>query len=142
MTGWEILQQIWRLQRAVSRDACPCLERHRLFRMAPFVLAMVKAHRTPSEVASALGVPPPTLSHVLKRLEEDGLVYRQTCPSDRRRFQFSLTPSGQRALQAAHDCIARAMETYIARLDEQERAELARLLGKMLGEEGAMGLNE
>lgn len=139
MTGWEILQQIWRLQRAVSRDACPCLERQGLFRMAPFVLAMVKAHRTPSQVAAALGVPPPTLSHVLKRLEQDGLVCRQTCPSDRRRFQFSLTPSGQRALEAARDCMARAMETYIARLDEQERAELARLLGKMLGDEGAMG---
>ncbi|HEY8394474.1 MAG TPA: MarR family transcriptional regulator [Thermaerobacter sp.] len=134
MTGWEILQHIWRLQNAVFRDATPCLERHGLFRMAPFVLAMVKTWATPSAIAAALGLPLPTLSHILRRLEEEGWVSRRIDPADRRRHRFSLTHSGERVLQEARGCLAAAMEGYVARLDEREQVELLRLLGEMLDE--------
>lgn len=142
MSGWEILQHIWRLQNAVFRDAAPCLERHGLFRMAPFVLAMVKAWATPSAIAAALGLPLPTLSHVLRRLEEEGWVSRRTDPADRRRYRFSLTASGERVLDAARGCLSAAMEGYVARLDERERDELLRLLGKMLDEDGGEKVRE
>ena len=137
MNGWEILQHIWRLQQVVFREAAPCLERHGLFRMAPFALAMVKACSTPSAIAAALGLPPPTVSHILRRLEEEGWVSRQVDPDDLRRYRFSLTEAGWEALQAAHRCLSQVMERHLARLDAGEQGELVRLLAKLRGEDPA-----
>ena len=142
MNGWEILQHTGRLHRAVLRDAAPCLDRHGLFRMAPFVLAKVRARETPSAMAAALGLPLPTLSHILRRLEEQGWVFRQPDPADLRRFRFSLTASGERALRAARECLSAAMERYVARLDPRERDELLRLLSRMLEEDEGAGNHE
>jgi DNA-binding MarR family transcriptional regulator len=47
------------------------------------------------ELASLLHVHPSTLTGVLKRLEQRGLVNRSADPRDGRRARFSLTPTGQ-----------------------------------------------
>lgn len=135
MNGWAILQQIWRVQQVVFREAQPCLERHGLFRMAPFALATVKACSTPSAIAAALGLPAPTVSHILRRLEEEGWVSRQVDPDDLRRYRFSLTPSGWEALRAAHRCLSAVMDRHLAQLEPDEQRELVRLMAKLQGED-------
>lgn len=132
MTSWEILARLWRLQRAVFADAAPCRERHGLAPAALFVLAHVQARPAPSQLARTLGLPLPTMSHILRRLERQGLIRRQADPQDLRRFRLSLTDAGLAALAAARDCAGRALEARLARLSARERDELARLLDVML----------
>ncbi|WP_242823295.1 MarR family winged helix-turn-helix transcriptional regulator [Thermaerobacter subterraneus] len=131
MNGWEILQHIWRLQQVVLREATPCLERHGLFRMASFALAMVRRCGTPSGVASAMGVPAPTASHILRRLEAEGWVRRQVDPQDLRRYRLALTPEGQEALRAARACLEEAVNRRLEGLAPEERDLLARLLARL-----------
>lgn len=131
MNGWEILHHIWRLQQVVLREASPCLERHSLFRMAPFALAMVRRCGTPSGVAAALGVPAPTVSHILRRLEAGGWVTRQVDPDDLRRYRLALTPAGQEALRAARACLEAALDRRLEGLAPEDRDLLARLLARL-----------
>lgn len=139
MNGWEILQQIWRLQRVVLREATPCLERHGLFRMAPFALAMVRRCGTPSGVAAALGLPAPTVSHILRRLEAEGWIARELDPEDRRRYRLALTPAGQEALAAARACLQAAMDRHLETLTPAERETLRQLLLRLQGDRPAPG---
>lgn len=131
-SAWDILARLWRLQRAVFRDAAPCLERHGLQPVAVLVLSRLGEGVTPSQLARALGVAAPTVSHILRRLEREGLVRREVDPRDLRRFRFSPTETGLFALAAAQECAGRALQARLERLDEEERRQLARLLDAML----------
>lgn len=46
------------------------------------------------EVAARASLLPPSLTRILRSLEERGLVARRHCASDRRRLFLSITPSG------------------------------------------------
>jgi MarR family transcriptional regulator for hemolysin len=52
-------------------------------------------HRTQSDLAQAVGVQGPTLTHHLNGLEAQGLIVRTRDPADRRSHQVSLTPAGR-----------------------------------------------
>ena len=54
-----------------------------------------------SELASSTLFSRSRLSHAVSRLERDGLVLRQSCPSDGRGTFAVLTPEGAKALAAA-----------------------------------------
>ena len=51
--------------------------------------------RSQSDLAQAVGVKGPTLTHHLNGLEADGLIVRARDPADRRSHQVSLTPDGR-----------------------------------------------
>ena len=82
------------------------------------------------ELACRLGVEPPTVTKMLRRLENMGLVERRTDPADARSFGVYLTAKG-RALEGP---VARrwelAEEKTLAGLDAGERETLRRLLIK------------
>lgn len=54
-----------------------------------------------TELAAQTNATLPRLSHVVKRLEERGLVERLPCPHDRRATNARLTPAGWRTVQEA-----------------------------------------
>ncbi len=56
---------------------------------------------TPTKLARRLGMPPTTLSAVLRRLEYRGLVKRSRDPGDGRRCVLELTAKGRRAWSKA-----------------------------------------
>lgn len=136
VTGWEILQRLWQLHRAVLRDAAPHLQAHGVPPVAVFVLARVAEHPSPSALARALGLPRPTLSHLLRRLERRGWVRREPDPADLRRFRLSLTEAGRAALAAARAALGQALEARLRRLAAGQRQELARLLDALLADPG------
>lgn len=82
------------------------------------------------ELASRLGVEPPTVTKMLRRLGGLGLVERRDDPADARSFGVYLTERG-RALEGP---VARrwrlAEERSLAGLDADERETLRRLLAK------------
>jgi MarR family transcriptional regulator, organic hydroperoxide resistance regulator len=83
------------------------------------------------ELACRLGVEPPTITKMLRRLENFGLVERRPDPADARSFRVYLTPEGRALEDPVSRCFVRAEEKTLAGLDPSERRELARLLAKM-----------
>jgi DNA-binding MarR family transcriptional regulator len=69
-----------------------------------------------------------TLADLLARLEGQGLVERRTEPRDRRRRFVSLTAEGRRVYAAARPRADAVSETFLRKLDEDDRRELTRLL--------------
>jgi DNA-binding MarR family transcriptional regulator len=69
---------------------------------------------TPTEVATALGVPFMTASDALRRLEAAGELVRSPNPDDGRSYVFSLTAAGKRRLRA----VAKPLRRAVAALDD------------------------
>jgi DNA-binding MarR family transcriptional regulator len=81
---------------------------------------------TPSELAETERVQPPTMTKLVARLEERGLVQRSPHPTDRRQVILSATESG-RAMLAQYE---RARDEWLSRrlaeLSPEERETLRR----------------
>ena len=101
-------------------------------------LATIERHGplTPSELATRERVQRPTVTRVLARLEEDGLIVRAADPADRR---CSLVTAGTALLEV----VRTRKDAYLARrleaLNEDDRAVLDRaaaVLERMLAEGG------
>ena len=87
--------------------------------------------RAQSELARAIGIEGPTLTHHLDVLEEAGLVVRTRDPNDRRAVRLELTDAGR----AKHAELMEAVIAFNRQLqsgfDEDELQELRGLLGKL-----------
>jgi DNA-binding MarR family transcriptional regulator len=83
------------------------------------------------ELACRLGVEPPTVTKMLRRLEDCGLVERRPDPADARSFRVYLTGAGRALEEPVSRCWERAEETTFAGIDPEERRELGRLLAKV-----------
>lgn len=81
---------------------------------------------TPRELADAERVRPPTMTKIVGRLEERGLVQRTPHPTDRRQVILAATPAGREMLAQ----FERAREQWLARrlaaLTPDERDTLRR----------------
>ena len=65
------------------------------------------------------------LTHAIARLERDGYVVREQCPTDRRGQNAVLTPAGMRALEAAAPGhVAEVRDKVFDRLSEEQVAAL------------------
>ena len=73
--------------------------------------------RTVSALAAAAGVRATTMTSVLDRLEQRGLVRRAAVPGDRRAVLVELTSSGSRAASMIGEAIARIEVQALAGLD-------------------------
>jgi MarR family transcriptional regulator for hemolysin len=90
------------------------------------VSVMAQAHGRQRDLAEAVGIEGPTLTHHLNRMEAGGLVTRRRDPANRRVHQVSLTPDGEAAF--------RTLLPHVSAFDEQLRVgfsddELAQLRG-------------
>lgn len=74
----------------------------------------------------------PTLCRMVDRLERDGLVERRPHPEDRRAICVFLTPAGRRAAKRGRKAVVEVEETIFGTLDEDEQAQLAQLLDRVL----------
>jgi DNA-binding MarR family transcriptional regulator len=104
-------------------------------------LATIDRHGplTPSELATREGIQRPTVTRIVSRLEEGGLVQRTRDPQDGRSALVALTPEGRELLARGRT----RKDAYLARrlreLDAEERATLQRaatILERLLEEEG------
>ncbi|MCT9088340.1 MarR family transcriptional regulator [Streptomyces sp. ASQP_92] len=84
-----------------------------------------------SELIKLLGLDPSTVTKMLQRLEQAGYVRRAPDPGDRRASLVEPTDDGCVLHERVRDAWTELEEQTLAGLDEGERAELARLLGKV-----------
>ncbi len=104
-------------------------------------LATIEKHGplTPSELANRERVQRPTVTRVLGRLEEAGLITRAADPTDRRSSLVSISPDGRALLAAARSRKDAYLSQRLDALDADDRATLDRaaaILERMLKEGG------
>ena len=90
--------------------------------------ALTATPRTQAELAAAVGVRQPTMSHHLDGLERAGLVARERPAGNRRAQQVTLTDAGERLLVRLRRTAAAFDGRLGAGLATAEVAELRRLL--------------
>jgi DNA-binding MarR family transcriptional regulator len=134
----DAIRQIVRALRLSARDA---ENRVGLSAAQLFVLHRLAEGGTLSlgELAQRTLTDPSSVSVVVTRLLERGLVSRERASSDARRAEIALTASGRRLVKRSPSV---AQETLIAALDRvqpERRRTLARLLGELVQ---AMGASE
>lgn len=83
------------------------------------------------DLAHAEGLDPSTMSRRLSSLAERGLIERHPDPADRRAQVLSLTETGRRALAQERDRRVDLVTDTLADWPEQDKAQLADLLGRL-----------
>ncbi len=89
---------------------------------------------TPRELADAERVQPPTMTKVLAKLEERGLVQRTPHPTDGRQVLLSATPAGREVIGEQRRVKDEWLTRTLAKLPAEERETLRRaaeILGRI-----------
>ena len=94
---------------------------------------------TQAELCARLRLDRGDMTRFVERLEERGLVSTRHDRADRRAKQVAITGSGRGALRRARPLAADAERLALSGLDEDERAELRRLLAIVASHRGAGG---
>ncbi|GGY56702.1 MarR family winged helix-turn-helix transcriptional regulator [Streptomyces omiyaensis] len=81
-----------------------------------------------SELIHSLGLDPSTVTKMLQRLEQCGLVLRRPDPSDRRAVLVETTEEGRALRGGVERAWSDLEESSLAGIGPDDRAELARLL--------------
>jgi DNA-binding MarR family transcriptional regulator len=95
--------------------------------------------RTPSELAAAEQVRLPTISALVRGLEEDGLVRRAPDPSDGRGVRVSATAKGRRILERGRERRLDNLEELLEPLSRHELrtlADAAKIVERAVSERG------
>lgn len=75
---------------------------------------------------------PATLGSVIGRLEAKGWVRRALDPGDKRRKLLWITAKGEQTALQMKRAVRRAQQRIVGPLDDEERAQLGLLLGKLI----------
>jgi DNA-binding MarR family transcriptional regulator len=81
--------------------------------------------RTPSELAAAEQVRLPTISGLVRGLEDDGFVRRTPDPNDGRGYRITATAKGERLMRRARERRIENVLELLEPLDPRERRALA-----------------
>ena len=90
-----------------------------------------KGQFTNSQLVEALDIRPSSVSVMVKKLEESGLVERHDDPDDKRVSLISLTDKGTQLLDSAHDYKHEFADSLFDGLTEEEQEQLGGLLKKL-----------
>src|SRR3954447_24968249 len=88
-------------------------------------------HRTQGDLAEAMGIRQPTLSHHLDALERDGLVRRERTADNRRVQHVTVTEAGEALFLRLRRAAGAFDGRLRAGLDDAEVADLRRLLAQL-----------
>jgi DNA-binding MarR family transcriptional regulator len=81
-----------------------------------------------SDLASALGVQPPTVTKMISRLAAQDYVERRASKGDGRQAMVFLTERGQRAISSIDKVWKRIEKDALAGIDDKDRKRLRKLL--------------
>lgn len=121
LSPWDLTPHQWRalmnlLRHRPAGSTCPPAESMRL-----------------KDLAEQLRIAPRSATEVVDQLEAKGLVRREADPSDRRATLIVATDAGLTLFRDVSAERREQSQEYFSKLDAGERAELARLLGKLAG---------
>jgi MarR family transcriptional regulator, transcriptional regulator for hemolysin len=88
--------------------------------------------RTQQDLAAAVGIEGPTLTHHLDGLEKSGLIERERDPEDRRAVRVELTDAGDRLFHRLRDAAVSFDDRLRDGISEKELDGFRRVLARML----------
>jgi len=84
-----------------------------------------------SEISALMRVKSPTITPVIRGLEDEGLVERTMDPEDRRAVRITITDAGRAIIRAAHEERMTTFNRLVEHLGEEDSLQLAELLSKV-----------
>lgn len=134
--GLGIVIRVMALNRRFAREAAAALEPLDLELFEYDVLSALRRQGQPfalpaTGLASETGLSTGAMTHRIDRLEDKGLVRRQSDEMDRRSVVVSLTAPGKRLIDQAIQLRLDAANQGLQGVDKREQARLADLLRKV-----------
>jgi DNA-binding MarR family transcriptional regulator len=131
MEDWALLAQVSQAYRSLSDTFMEQVTMHRA-QATLLCKLFVRDGMTQTEIAEQLSVQGATVTNMLQRMEEAGLVARRRDPDDNRLVRVYLTELGREKEQSINKQFARLQETIFRGVSEEERASLRQIYRKML----------
>ena len=91
-----------------------------------------------AELSDVLGSERSSLTGLVDRAEQRGLVVRESDPQDRRVVKVVLTPAGSAALHRFHDELTERLEELLQELPATERDRFTKTLGRVVADAPAV----
>lgn len=131
-----LLSSLQRARRTIVAYSEGCAARLGLSFPELLVLHELVHTAHPTVVSRSTGIPPSTISRLLRSLEGRGLVQRAVDSQDLRRFRVSLTREGKRAVARSRECLATSLQPKIGRLGMERVDQLFAALSVLEADEG------
>ncbi len=118
---------------AISRMYNSKAAEHGITTNIGFVLLHIdEKNGTPAtKIAPLLGMEPRSLTRMLSRLEEKGLIYRQADPHDRRVVRIFLTPLGEQAKATSKEVVINFNKALYQHIPAEELDTFFRVMGQI-----------
>ena len=132
-----VLTRIRRIGKLIEDDRRRTLAQHGIDAATLDLLSTLRRagrpyRLSPGQIARRALVSAGAISQRVARAEREGLVERMRTGPDGRSVQVTLTPAGPALVERTVDNLLRREEALLAPLSDSERAQLARLLRRLL----------
>lgn len=87
--------------------------------------------QTPGQLASRLGVRPPTITKTINRLQAQGFLNKQASETDARQAHVFLTEAGLETIRAIEKSVKKTEKQALKGLDKKEQKTLSKLLARV-----------
>lgn len=138
---FEIARRIKIISNTFARNGNCALEEHNLtYAQRGIMLYLAECgHKVvhQKEIEEMFRLTNPTVTGILNRLEEKGLISRRIDAKDRRCRAVGLTPKGEEVLKSMGDALHHTEEQLFGCLDDGEEAKLLELLDKVASATGS-----
>ena len=131
MRPWELLLRNANVLQSVLEKAEPELSLLELDARRLFILCMVEANAFPADLARVLSLPKPSITFLIKKLEESGYLRRQGEKGDLRRYRLTITPAGIKARDNGAEAVNRIFGACLNSLSAADQATLSRILDQL-----------
>ncbi|MEO4000510.1 MarR family transcriptional regulator [Mesorhizobium sp. CAU 1732] len=87
--------------------------------------------QTPGQLATRLGVRPPTVTKTINRLQSQGYLDKRASDSDARQANVFLTDEGRNAIKSIEKAVRKTEKQALKGLDKKEQKALLKLLARV-----------
>jgi DNA-binding MarR family transcriptional regulator len=131
MRPWELLLRNVNVLHSVLERAEPELSLLELDTKRLFILSMVDAHPYPADLARALSLPKPSMTFLIKKLEETGYLRRQGEKGDLRRYRLTITRAGIKARDKGAEVVNGIFGAWLNSLSAADQATFSRIVDQL-----------
>jgi len=125
--GYWVVPAAHALERALNEELAPLGVTYRQWQV--IAVLILEKDVTQAEIARRLFIEAPTLKGILDRMERDGWIRRDACPTDRRCKVVRLQPSVAPAWKEMAACARRVRRRAMRGIDAEGFERLKELLG-------------
>jgi DNA-binding MarR family transcriptional regulator len=87
--------------------------------------------QTPGQLATKLGVRPPTVTKTINRLQTQGFLEKRASEADARQAHVFLTDTGRDAIRSIEKSVRKTEKQALKGLDKKEQKTLSKLLARV-----------